>query len=281
MNKYHGTAGGRISVWPAPGIVHFLTIDGMLGALSLAEKHDTMVSTHLAESPADAEIYGVSSTQFLAYIGYLNKRLLAGHCVWMKDRDLRILKKFDVKVSHLPVSNQFLASGIAPVARMLGFGITVSIGTDDVNCNESVNMVSDMKHVALLQKVNNLDSGAITAEKVLEMSTIDGARAIRMEDQVGSIEVGKKADIIVIDLQRPHLKPCHHIPAVLVYQANGSEIDTTIVDGKILMTGGKPTILSEAEEKKAMEDAQNASIKIAERAGMHWRRDRGWQVISV
>jgi len=280
MKKYHTSAEGRISIWPSPGIVHFVTIDGMLNALRLAEKYDTMVSTHLAESPADATIYGISTTQYLSYIGYLNKRLLAGHCVWVDDRDIRLLKKYDVKVSHLAVSNQFLASGIAPVAKMINYGVTVSIGTDDCNCNESVNMISDMKHVALLQKVKNLDSGAITSEKVLEMATIDGARTVGMENKIGSIETGKKADIIIINMQYPHLKPSHQVPSTLVYQANGSEIDTTIIDGKILMNNRKLTFISGKEEEKIMDEAQKASIRIAEKAGMQFRLKRGWQTIS-
>lgn len=280
MKKYHASAEGRISVWPSPGIVHFVTIEGMLEALKLAEKYDVMVSTHLAESPADAMLDGVSATQYLSYIGYLHKRLLAGHCVWLDDRDIRLLKKYDVKVSHLPVSNQYLASGIAPITKMINYGITVSIGTDDCNCNESVNMISDMKHVALLQKVKNLDSGAITSEKVLEMATIDGARAVGMENKIGSIEIGKKADIIIINMQYPHLKPSHQVPSTLVYQANGSEIDTTIIDGKVLMQNKKLTLISKREEEKLLDDAQNASIRIAEKAGMYFRCNRGWQILS-
>ncbi len=222
----------------------------------------------------------VSATQYLSYLGYLGPSLLAGHCVWMNDRDLRLLKKYDVKVSNLAVSNQYLASGIAPIAKMVNQGITVGIGTDDTNCNDSANMLSDMKHVALVQKVNNLDAGAMTAEKVLEMATIDGARAVGMESEIGSIEVGKQADIIVIELQRPYLVPCHHIPSVLVYQANGSEVDTTIVAGRVLMESGRLVEISEVDERNTLAAAQEASVRIAERAGMTWRTDRGWPTLS-
>lgn len=280
MKKYNGSAEGRVNVWPSPGIVHFVTSEGMLKALHLAEDYDVMVSTHLSESPDDAMIDGISTTQYLSYIGYLNKRLLAGHCVWVDDRDIRLLKKYDVKVSHLVVSNQYLASGIAPIAKMINCGVTVGIGTDDCNCNDSVNMISDMKHVALLQKVKNLDAGAMTSEKVLEMATIDGARAVGLEDKVGSIELGKKADIIIINMQYPHLKPTHQVPSTLVYQANGSEVDTTIIDGRVLMRNKKLVLISEREERQLMDEAQDASIRIAEKAGMHFRTGRGWQIIS-
>lgn len=281
MKKYHQSAGGRVSVWPSPGIPMFLTADGMMRAKRLAEENGAMLSTHLAESPADAEMQGVGATQYLSYLGYLGPSLLAGHCVWMNDRDLRLLKKNDVKVANLAVSNQYLGSGIAPIAKMINQGITVGIGTDDTNCNDSANMLSDMKHVALVQKVNNLDAGAMTAEKVIEMATIDGARAVGMESEIGSIEMGKQADIIVIDLRRPHLVPCHHIPSVLVYQANGSEVDTTIVAGRVLMQGGRLEEVSEQDEQNTLTAAQEASVRIAESAGMNWRSERGWPALSA
>ena len=280
MQKYHRSAGGRVQVWPSPGIPMFLTADGMLRAKRLAREHGAMLSTHIAESPADAELHGVSAAQYLSYLGYLGPDVLAGHCVWMKDRDIRLLKKHEVRVSNLAVSNQYLASGIAPIAKMINQGITVGIGTDDTNCNDSANMLSDMKHVALLQKVGNLGAGAITAEKVLEMATIDGARAVGMEDNIGSIEVGTQADIVVIDLERPHMVPCHHIPSVLVYQANGSEVDTTVVAGRVLMEGGRLTEISTDEERATVHAAQEASVRIAERAGMRWRTERGWPTLS-
>jgi atrazine chlorohydrolase/5-methylthioadenosine/S-adenosylhomocysteine deaminase/melamine deaminase len=281
MKKYHQKADGRISVWPSPGIPLFLTREGMKGALDLAEKYDTMVTTHLAESPADASSFGVSSTQYLAYIGFLNKRLLASHCVWMSDKDLQLLRMFDVKVANNAVSNQYLGSGIAPIAKMLNLGITVGIGTDDANCNDCVNMLSDMKHVALIQKAKNLDAAAITAEKVLEMATIDGAKAIGMSQTIGSIEKGKKADLILIEINQPHLVPCHHIPAVLVYQAHGSEVSTTIINGKVLMHKRKMQWFSKPKVLAILDDAQAASERIVQRAGLAEIKNRGWQRFSI
>lgn len=281
MKKYHDSSDGRIYVWPAPGMVQSVSADGLLKSLKLAQDYDAMVSTHLAETLRDAKIYGMSVIQYLAYIGFLGERLLAGHCVWVEDNDLKLLKRFDVKVVHNCISNQYLGMGIAPITKMINMGITTSIGTDDGNNNDSVNMISDMKHIALLQKVASLDPGAITAEKVLEMATIDGAKALRMDKHIGSLEIGKKADIILINLQYPHLIPCHQIPSTLVYQANGSEVDTTIVNGKILMRKGNLTIMSAEEERSILENAQDASVRIADKAGMHWRVDRGWQTSNI
>ena len=123
MKAYHRSAGGRVHVWPSPGIPMFLSVDGMLRAKRLAQEHGAMLSTHIAESPADAEMHGVSAAQYLSYVGYLGPEVLAGHCVWMNDRDIRLLKKFDVRVANLAVSNQYLASGIAPIAKMINQGL--------------------------------------------------------------------------------------------------------------------------------------------------------------
>ena len=124
-----------------------------------------------------------------------------------------------MKVAHNAISNLYLASGIAPVASMAALGITVGLGTDDPDCNETINMFLVMKAAALVQKAHSLDAAALTSEKVVEMATIDGARAVGMEDGIGSLEKGKCADVIVVDLQQPQLQPMHHIPNALVYQA--------------------------------------------------------------
>ena len=142
-----------------------------------------MLTIHVAESKFDAQQNGVSGVEYLASIGFLGADVLAGHCVQLDHNDIRMLKVLDVKVANNVVSNMFLASGIAPVAEMVLAGVTVGIGTDDCNCNTSVSMLSDMKFAALAQKVKYGNSAAITAEKVVEMATIDGARAVGLADE--------------------------------------------------------------------------------------------------
>ena len=129
------------------------------------------------------------------------------------------------------VSNLYLGAGVAPISEMLTAGMTVGIGTDDGNCNNSANMLADMKVVALAQKGKYQQGTAITAEKVLGMATIDGARAVGLDDVIGSLEVGKRADVITVDLSGPHMTPTHSIPSALVYQTLGHEVDTVVVDG--------------------------------------------------
>jgi atrazine chlorohydrolase/5-methylthioadenosine/S-adenosylhomocysteine deaminase/melamine deaminase len=281
MRRHHGKADGRIEVWPSPGIAVFCSREALLGAKDLAKRMGTMLTVHVAESRFDALQYGVSSIEYLAAIGFLGPDVLAGHCVQLGPNDIRTLKALDVRVANNVVSNMFLASGIAPVAELITAGVTVGIGTDDCNCNTSVNMLSDMKFAALAQKVRYGNSAAITAEKVVEMATIDGARAVGLESEIGSIEVGKKADLILIDLAYPQNVPCFSIPSVLVYQAYGNEVDTVLVDGQVLMEGRRLARVDAADERTLLTDAQAAAEAVVERAGMQRIRDRGWRSISV
>lgn len=279
MNRFHNSENGRIKVWGGPSMPNIVTEDGLLMALELAEERDTMVMTHLAEAPLDANMYGMTATEFLHSVGFLSPRILAAHCVWMNDRDLRLLKVNDVKVAHCPVSNMYLASGIAPISKMVSQGITVGMATDDANCNESVNMIQAMKIAALAQRAINYDASALTSEKVVEMATIEGARALRMEDEIGSLEVGKKADVILIDLQQPQFKPMHHVPNALVFQAYGSEVQTVIIDGKIAMEDRELKFLEEGEEAELYREAQAASLDLAKRTGLTGL-DREWQTLG-
>jgi cytosine/adenosine deaminase-related metal-dependent hydrolase len=280
IDRHHGRAGGRIQVWPSPGIAIFTTREGLLGAKELARRKGTRVTIHVAESRFDAFQHGVTGVEYLASIGFLGPEVLVGHCVQVDANDIRMLKVNDVKVVNNVVSNMFLASGIAPVAEMVNVGVTVGIGTDDCNCNTSVNMLSDMKFAALAQKVRYLHSAAITAEKVLEMATIDGARAVGLEDEIGSIEVGKKADIILVDGRQPQMVPCHSIPSTLVYQAYGHEVVATIVDGRVLMEKRELTGLAAEHEAELVASAQRASEAVVERAAMQRIRDRGWKAVT-
>jgi len=189
------------------------------------------------------------------------------------------LKVHDVKVAHNPVSNLYLASGVAPITKMVSNGVTVGIGTDDANCNESVNMIQAMKIAALSQRGANYDASALTSEKVVEMATIDGARALGLEDEIGSLETNKKADIILIDADCPQLLPLHHIPNGLVYQAYGTEIETVIVDGSIVMEDRKLSFLDEKEEKAFYKEAQKRSVDIAKRARLEGL-ERKWTTLG-
>jgi cytosine/adenosine deaminase-related metal-dependent hydrolase len=280
IDRHHGSADGRIHVWPAPAVAITTTVEGLLGARDLAKRKGTMLTIHVAQSHFDRLQGGVSSVEYLAALGFLGPWVLANHMVQVDYNDLRILRTLDVKVAHNPVSNMYVADGIAPIAEMNLAGITVGIGTDDCNANQSVSMISDMKFAALAQKVKYLSSAAMTAEKVLEMATIDGARSVGLEREVGSIEPGKKADVILVNLEHPQTTPWHNAGSALVYQAYGSEVDTVIVDGNILMEGRRLTGLDGEAERDLLQRAQAASVEVLDRAGMQRLRDRPWTSIK-
>jgi cytosine/adenosine deaminase-related metal-dependent hydrolase len=276
MRRHHGSGEGRIQVWPSPGVARFCTREGLLGARDLARRFGTMLTLHLAESPFDRYQEGFPSVEYLGSIGFLGPDVLAGHCVQIDTNDIRVLKAFDVKVANNAVSNQFLGSGIAPVVELQAAGVTVGLGTDDGNCNSSVNMVADMKVAALAQKGRYQRAAAITAEKVLEMATIDGARAVGLEREVGSLEPGKKADLVLVDLTGANMVPCHSVASTLVYQASGTEVDTVVVDGRLLLEGRRQTGLDAAAERELLGAAQGASERIATDARLRDFPDRGW-----
>jgi cytosine/adenosine deaminase-related metal-dependent hydrolase len=272
IRRYHGCDGGRIQVWPSPGVAILCSREGLLGAKDLAKRLGTRITLHLAESPHDRCQAGMTSIGYLGSIGFLGPEVLAGHCVQADAGDIATLRAFGVSVATNPVSNLFLGSGIAPVADMQAAGITVGLGTDDANCNNSVNMISDMKVAALAQKARTGEPAALTADRVLAMATIDGARALGMADQIGSLEPGKRADLVLLDFDRPHLYPRHSISSALVYQANGSEVDTVLVDGRVLVAAGRLTGLEPDEAARLGPSAQRASAAVAKRARLSGAR---------
>lgn len=179
-------------------------------------------------------------------------------------------------MSSQPVSNLFLGNGIAPVSDLHDAGVTVALGTDDGDCNNSVNMLADLKFAALLQKGRARNPAVLTAERVLEMATIEGAAAIGMADRIGSVEVGKIADLIVVDMGAAHLHPQQSTASVLVYQANGTEARTTVVDGTVVMRDRVPVWLDAAAERMLIADIDAASARIIAAAGLRTRTDHTW-----
>jgi len=270
--KEYNSEDNLIQVWPSPFGPEWCTKEGLLGSLEIAKRYDIGITTHLAETAMQTATqfrpFGVSSTEYLDSINFLNPRLLVAHNIWLNDRDIRLLKQKNVKVAHEPSANMYLAGGIAPIPKILAQGITVGLGTDDPNCNDSVSILNEIRAASLIHKANMLDASCVTAEQATEMATIGGAKALGMENEIGSLEIGKKADIIILDLNAPHLRPMHHLPSILAYQARGTEIETVIVNGKILMENRKLTWMSEDDESKLLEQAQASSVAIKDRAGL-------------
>lgn len=194
---------------------------------------------HVAETQNEVEqiskTYGKLPVEHLRALGLLGPHLIADHCVHLQDREIEYMAEHDVKCVHNPESNMKLASGIAPVPKMLPMGITVGLGTDGCASNNNIDMFGEMDMAAKLHKVQSMDTTVMDAQTVLRMATIEGARALGLGDIIGSLETGKKADIIVVDTNRPHLTPIYDPVSHLVYAANGSDVIHVLINGMIVM----------------------------------------------
>ena len=234
-----------------------------------SEKTPIIWHTHIAETIDEHEKIrkafeiklkdGVMT--YLDSLGVLDKRVLAAHCVALTDRDIRIMKQRNVKASHNPISNLKLASGISPVPKMLRKGLTVSLGTDSPCSNNTADMLETMKVTALLHKGANKDPTLTPAKQVLAMATIEGAKALSWENEIGSIEVGKKADLAIVDFNKPHLCPLYNEISHLVYAAKSADVNTVIINGKIVMENRQPTTINIEKVVEMAEKAKNSLLE--------------------
>ncbi|HDN05516.1 MAG TPA: N-ethylammeline chlorohydrolase, partial [Candidatus Bathyarchaeota archaeon] len=190
------------------------------------------------------------------------EHVVAAHCVAVTEKDIAVMRKRKVKVSHNPVSNLKLASGISPVPEMLEEDITVSLGTDGPCSNNTADMFETMKTAALLHKGVNRNPTVLPAEKVLEMATIDGAKALSWDREIGSIEPGKRADLIIINFKKPHLHPLYNETSHLVYAAKASDVETVIINGKIVMENRQ---LKTVNVEKVLEMSEKSKNTLLER----------------
>lgn len=195
--------------------------------------------------------------EYLDALGVLDEHVIAAHCVALTENDMVIMKRRGVKVAHNPISNLKLASGVSPVPKMLEKGLTVSLGTDSPCSNNTADMFEVMKITALLHKGVNGNPTLMPAEKVLEMATIEGARALSWENEIGSIETGKKADLVIVDLKKPHLCPMYSEASHMVYAAKSSDVETLIVNGKIIMENRELKTIKVEQVMEMAEKAKN------------------------
>ncbi|MDD2276900.1 MAG: amidohydrolase [Smithellaceae bacterium] len=220
-------------------------------AKMIADEFGLMLGIHLLENQQEhdqlLEKHGKSAVAFLDDIGYLNERLLAFHCVYLTINDISLFAKHGCKVSHNPASNMKLGNGIPPITDMLEAGITVGLGTDGCASNNTLDMIKEMSTAAKLHKVAMLDPTVMDAKTAMRMATINGARALGMGHLVGSLEVGKKADIILIGLNKPHLTPLYNAYSHMVYAAGGADVDTVVINGKVVMENRRLLTIAEAD----------------------------------
>lgn len=237
---------------------------------TLADRYGVPIAMHYLETKSEreqlTEKYGKNPTLFLQDIGYLTERFIAFHCVWMNEEDMRMFADNGCSAVHNPESNMKLASGVAPVPEMLKAGVTVGLGTDGCASNNNLDMFQEMDSAAKLHKVSRLDPTVMDAKTVVRMATCEGAKALGMGKIVGSLEAGKKADIILIDLRKPHLTPLYNEYSHIVYAVNGADVDTVLINGNVVMKNRR---LLTIEENEIMEMARNTSLKIKNNLGIH------------
>ena len=264
--KYHGHANGRIRICLGPHAVYTCSPDLLAKVRERASALNVGIQIHLAESREMVNLvrekYGLSEVELLESIGFLRSDVLAAHCIYLSEREMRLMAKHSVKVSYNPVANMKVAAGIPKVKDLMDLGVTVGIGTDGPASNNVLDMFGSVKVAGLLQKISYMDPTILPAQSVLRMATVDGARALGLEKSVGSLEVGKKADIILVDFRRPHLTPLHDPYANVVYSARGSDVDTVVVDGRILMEKGEVKTL---DEEEVMRRAQKTALDLLAR----------------
>ncbi len=222
----------------APHTPYTCNPENLKKAQALAEKLDLPLHIHVSETAFEVaesrKNRGCSPVEHLERIGFLSERVKAVHCVHLSHDDIKLLKKRNVKVSHCQESNMKLASGNAPIVELMDEGVVVGLGTDGAASNNNLDMFDEMDAVAKVHKLMKSDPTVMNARDVLKMATSDGAKVLQKPD-IGSLEVGKAADIILVDLDRPHLTPLYNVYSQLVYSAGGSEVDTVIVNGKLVM----------------------------------------------
>lgn len=260
--RIDGSADGRVTAGFGPHRVLNCSPDFLGKVREVADRTGMIVHVHLSETLREfrfaRETHGSTPVGYLWKTGLLGPKVLAAHCIHVDYKDISLLAHSGVKIAHCPCAAMKIAMGAPDVSQLIRSGVTVGIGTDGPASNNTLDMLREMKEASLLAKIMSMDPTALPEQKVLEMATIDGAKALGLDREIGSLEVGKKADITLISLDKPHLTPMHNPFANFVYSANGADVDTVIIDGVVVMEKRRVRTLDEkAVTERAIEASQN------------------------
>lgn len=270
--SHHDAENGRIKVWMGLEHLFYCTEDAYRDAVVCSHEFGVRIHTHACEQKEEEAAvtghFGKRSIALLDHYGILGEKTLLAHCVWLTDEEIHRLAGTGTAIAHCPVSNAKLASGVARIPEMLSAGLTVGLGSDGPVCNNNLSLFEEMKFASLIQKATRLDATALPATKILRMATIDGARALGLESEIGSLEVGKKADFLMLDLTAPNLTPASvdeqggNLLWNLVFAAQGHNVAGVWVDGRKLMENGRPLRVS---EQTIVTDAQRIGLSFYDR----------------
>jgi cytosine/adenosine deaminase-related metal-dependent hydrolase len=266
--RWHGAAGGRLRAAFAPRFAVSCSRELLEAVAALSEEHGLLVHTHASESRDETTVVqtltGMTNVRYLDDTGLASPRLCAAHCVWVDEGEQALLAEREAKVLHCPGSNLKLGSGIAPIVELQRRGVCVSLGADGAACNNHLDMFGEMRLAAMLQATRR-GPGALAARDVLSMATRNGARTLGLEREIGSLEPGKRADIIIVARDRPHLAPDEDPYSTLVYAARASDVRAVLVDGRLLVDEGR---LVHRDPAAIVARARESARAVALRAGV-------------
>jgi len=266
ISQWQGGAGGRINAWFGPHAPYTCPPEYLKRVIEEAGKMGVGIHIHLAETADEVkeigEKYGMSPIALAEQVGLFELPVLAAHCVHLNEQDIEILARRRVGIAHNPQSNMKLASGVAPVHQLLEAGAVVGLGTDGAASNNNLDMLEEMRAAALLQKVHTGDARVLSAYDALFMATVGGARALGLEGSVGRIKPGLKADIILLDMKKPHLFPLHDIYAHIAYAAASADVSAVIIDGRVVMQDCRIITI---DEDAVLEEAQRTAESLVKR----------------
>jgi 5-methylthioadenosine/S-adenosylhomocysteine deaminase len=259
------------SVLPAPGTMRTMTLDGLLRVVDYAETEGTQITMHMGEysdeREASIERWGVGTFHKAEEVGYLSPRVVAAHCVKLDREEIEIMARTGAHVSYNPVSNAYLGNGIAPVVEMLETGVSVALATDGGACGNTQDMIEALKFAAVMPKAREEDPRVFNARDALHLATAGGARAVGLPADLGAIEVGRLADLFLLDPYRLKTVPVHDPISALVFQSGQSNVDTVVIDGRLVLENGRFT---QVDEDAVVREVQGRALALSRRVGTHW-----------
>jgi 5-methylthioadenosine/S-adenosylhomocysteine deaminase len=268
VEEWHGRDGGRVRCCLAPRFAVSCTETLLRRVARLARERGVLIHTHASENRDEIELVeretGMRNVLYLDSVGVTGPHVVLAHCVHLSDAEIDLLAETGTHAAHCPSSNLKLGSGIAPVAEMLERGVSVSLGADGAPCNNRLDMFTEMRTAALLQKVRR-GAEALPARRALRMATLDGARALGLDGETGSLEAGKLADITVLDLERLHLTPRPDVVSTIVYAAEARDVRTVLIGGRFVLRDGALTTL---DERQVLAEAREQHALLTARADL-------------
>lgn len=278
IGKWNGAAGDRIRIWISPRSVGGCSVELLKEVVQTSRQQSVGITAHWSEVQNNVDYtlatYGLRPAFFAESLGLLGPDVTFAHGIYFDESEIRLLARTQTNIAHCPVCNSKLAMGVAPVPQMLRTGVNVALANDGMGVNNTADILREMRSMALLHRVTASNACFPTAAEALEMATLNGARAMRIQNQAGSLEAGKQADLIMLDARKPHLTPLHDPLSAVVWAANGGDVDTVIIDGKVIMRGRKVLTL---DEEDIIARAEARKEKILKQAGVE--PQRVWPII--